>query len=97
MNFEQKNSLTFEITKDSESKLEALNGVRLWRPFSASLDLSTLKIIPSNVGERSLMRNLEEIASEQLKSIKELTDFEPGLRFALYRLVELKQLQFNYF
>ena len=29
-------------------------------------------------------------------NIKELTDFEEGLRFAIHRLLELKLLQFEY-
>ena len=32
----------------------------------------------------------------EYENIKELTDFEEGLRFAIHRLLELKMLQFEY-
>jgi hypothetical protein len=34
--------------------------------------------------------------TREYQNIKELTDFEPGLKFALHRLLELKMLQFHY-
>ena len=43
-----------------------------------------------------LVLNLLQIIEEQYANIKELTDFEPGLRFAIHRLLDLKQLQLHY-
>ena len=34
--------------------------------------------------------------STEYQNIKELTDFESGLKFALHRLLELKMLEFEY-
>jgi hypothetical protein len=38
--------------------------------------------------------NLSEMITREYQTIKELTDFEPGLKFALHRLLELKILEF---
>ena len=42
------------------------------------------------------IENLSEMIEREYQNIKELTDFEPGLKFALHRLLELKILEFQY-
>ena len=44
-----------------------------------------------------LISNLKDILTKETEGIKELTDFEPGLRFAIHRQLDLKQLELNYF
>jgi hypothetical protein len=46
--------------------------------------------------EDKLILNLSKMINSEYDTIKELTDFEEGLRFALHRLLELKTLQFEY-
>lgn len=44
----------------------------------------------------SLILSMTQIIEQEYETIKELTDFEEGLGFAIHRLLELKQIQFNY-
>jgi hypothetical protein len=46
--------------------------------------------------ESDLISNLESIVDQEYATIKELTDFEKELRFALLRQVELLQLKNEY-
>ena len=43
-----------------------------------------------------MIKNLEQILTKEVTVIKDLTDFEQGLRFAIHRLLDLKQMQLNY-
>lgn len=43
-----------------------------------------------------MVENLGAMILREFQNIKELTDFEDGLRFALHRLQELKTLQFEF-
>ena len=49
-----------------------------------------------DLDERKLIENLGQIVKEEFDNIKELTDMEDGLRFALHRLLDLKQIQYEY-
>ena len=46
--------------------------------------------------ESELITNLESIINQEYATIKELTDFEKELRFALLRQVELLELKNEY-
>ena len=51
---------------------------------------------PLEVDDDGLIENLVKIISLEYQNIKELTDFEEGLRFALHSQLDLKHLQFEY-
>lgn len=46
--------------------------------------------------EDDFIGNLSEMISTEYQNIKELTDFEPGLKYALHRLLDLKLLEYKY-
>ena len=43
------------------------------------------------------MKNLSYLLQQELLNIKELTDFEKGLQYALLRQLEIIRLQYEYF
>lgn len=90
----------FTVSGDNypATQFHSQDGVKLFRPFHASVDLSkgkdtlTFTALPQE-GEAAfdddLLSNLESIVDQEYNTIKELTDFEKELRFALLRQVEL--------
>lgn len=73
----------------------SLEGVTLFRSFSLQIDNSSVSVV-SQDQEESLVSNLVSVLTQEFSTIKELTDFEPGLQFATHRMLDLKQLLFNY-
>ena len=51
---------------------------------------------PLHSEQNEIINNLLTILSQEYNTIKELTDFEKELRFALLRQVELQQLEYEY-
>ena len=86
MNIKQKNEIT---------KFESLERVRLFRSFALDFDLDSGSSEPVDTQD-DFIGNLSEMISTEYQNIKELTDFEPGLKFALHRLLELKMLEYHY-
>jgi len=70
-----------------------LEGVKLFRALSVNIDLETKMFSvqdKENTDDDKLIESLATIARDEYANIKELTDMEEGLRFALHRLLDLK-------
>ena len=70
-----------------------MEGVKLFRALSVNIDLETKMFSvqdKENTDDDKLIESLATIARDEYANIKELTDMEEGLRFALHRLLDLK-------
>ena len=81
--------------KATKNQFESLERVKLFRSFSLELDLDNGSFEALETPD-DFIKNLSEMIQTEYQNIKELTDFEPGLKFALHRLLELKMLEFEY-
>ncbi len=72
----------------------------LFRDFFAHLNFQKFTFeLPAPevwVKEESLIANLAKVLAADIKNMKELINFEHGLRFAVQKLKELVQLNFEY-
>lgn len=75
--------------------------MRIFRNFFCHLkwkeqiyELGETEVWPS---ESSFMQNLRVVLEKELVNIRELTDFESGLQYALLRQLELVRAQYEYF
>lgn len=65
----------------------------MFRPLLIDLDITNNSFAAKDAeSEDKLILNLSKMIQTEYDNIKELTDFEEGLRFALHRLLELKTL-----
>ncbi len=79
---------------------ETVEGHKLFRNFFCYIkDSSKFELADTEVWQQdqSILRTVHSILADQLKSIRELTDFEDGLQFALLRQLELVRLQYELF
>ena len=75
----------------------SLEGVSLFRRFALQIDSAAGSAsVVAQPKEETLVNNLVQVAQQEHATIKELTDFEQGLQFATHRMLDLKQLLFNY-
>ena len=89
---EAQTSFTVEGDNYPATQFHSQDGVKLFRPFHASIDFAEgdkLSFSPIAVSDYDLISNLTSIVDQEYNTIKELTDFEKELRFALLRQVEL--------
>ena len=72
----------------------------LFRDFFAHLNFQKFTFeLPAPevwVKEEPLIANLAKVLAADIKNMKELINFEHGLRFAVQKLKELVQLNFEY-
>ena len=76
-------------SKKDRNDFVSLEGVRLFRTFNANLSSESKKITPianEDSDDNQLVENLGAMILREFQNIKELTDFEDGLRFALHML-----------
>ena len=74
---------------------ETVEGHKLFRNFFCHIkDSSQFILADTEVWQQdqSVLRTIHSILADQLVSIRELTDFEDGLQFALLRQLELVRL-----
>ena len=79
---------------------ETVEGHKLFRNFFCYIkDSSKFELADTEVWDQdqSVLRTVHTILADQLVSIRELTDFEDGLQFALLRQLELVRLQYELF
>jgi hypothetical protein len=71
--------------------------VKLFRPVSLLMKVKSNSLEAVQTADaNNFVSNLAEIMTQEYSNIKELTDFESGLRFAIHRLLDLKQLELKY-
>lgn len=71
--------------------------MKLFRPVSLLMKVKSNSLEAVQTADaNNFVSNLAEIMTQEYSNIKELTDFESGLRFAIHRLLDLKQLELKY-
>ena len=71
--------------------------MKLFRPFNLAIIWESNKFdITGGLEEDEHIENLKKIVKSEFENISELTDMEEGLRFALHRLLDLKQMEYEY-
>mmetsp|Transcript_10042 Transcript_10042/g.16909 ORF Transcript_10042/g.16909 Transcript_10042/m.16909 type:complete len:96 (+) Transcript_10042:1184-1471(+) len=85
-----------------------MEGVRIFRDCGLKIEVALGKVTPVDpskvegepseaAGSTSLvMANFSTVVEQELGNIRELTDFEEGLRFAMHREADLILLRFLY-
>lgn len=90
-----------QVEKDKNGKFihfHSLEGIKIFLPVEFTVNLvdgvcfKDYKNMVPNDQERQLLENLTQIIKQEYDNIKELTEMEDGLRFALHRLLDLKQM-----
>ena len=79
-----------------KTQFTSMDGVKLFRPFKGRINTENMGFSPVEIDDNEMIQNLVKIISLEYANIKELTDFEEGLRFALHSQLELKQMQYEY-
>ncbi|CDW83060.1 geranylgeranyl transferase type-2 subunit alpha [Stylonychia lemnae] len=92
---------SLQIHQTEESSLKHIEDTRLlFRDFFVHINLENKKFeLPSSeiwIRDNSLIDNLTKILNADIENIKELTDFEKGLRFAVQRLKDLVMLKHEF-
>ena len=71
--------------------------MKLFRPVSLLVKVISNSLEAVQTADPcNFVSNLAEIMTQEYCNIKELTDFESGLRYAIHRLLDLKQLELKY-